>query len=209
MDPWTRTWALPEMHAGANPNGADDAWWPTALDFEEAALNASPVTGGSADIKKCFDQILRELLFLLLELGGMPKRVLHAYKKYMSMLTLYNCVAGTLGKGYKLVCGIPQGCPLSAVLFTIASDPMLLLPPQIAVELGVGKLVAFADDIPIAIREPKHLIKVANVFTLFYGVSGMSLASSKCVCLFLLPLGHLNEAKRYLDNGWRPMSLAG
>eukprot|EP00972_Heterocapsa_arctica_P042677 6290730-Heterocapsa_arctica.AAC.1 len=62
------------MHAGASSAGADDAWWSTALRLEEAKIDGDNFTGGSADIHKCFDQVLRELLYILLGLGGMPPR---------------------------------------------------------------------------------------------------------------------------------------
>ena len=39
------------------PSGAEDAWYETALEIELAKLLGTALTGGGADIFKCFDQI--------------------------------------------------------------------------------------------------------------------------------------------------------
>ena len=65
-------WALPEMYAGVQGRGAQDAWYTTALDLEEAFMNAQPVTGGAVDIHKCFDQILRPVVYKLSAMAGVP-----------------------------------------------------------------------------------------------------------------------------------------
>ena len=67
------------MFAGTGHNGAEDAWYRTALQFEHAALHHEDISGGTADVFKCFDQVLRSLLFVLLEIGGFPRRILKAY----------------------------------------------------------------------------------------------------------------------------------
>ena len=118
LGPWVDTWKCDEMFAGTGNNGAEDAWYQTALQFEHAALHQEEITGGTADVFKCFDQVLRKLLYTLLEIGGFPKRILDAYARYMSNLQIYNLVGGSLGMGHKHPCGIPQGCPLSMMLIT-------------------------------------------------------------------------------------------
>ena len=60
LEEWIQTWTTDEIHAGASMNGAEDAWWRTNLDHELAKLEGRDVTGGSADIFKCFDQVQRE-----------------------------------------------------------------------------------------------------------------------------------------------------
>ena len=56
LSQWIQSWSADEIHAGTSSNGADDAWWRTSLEHELARLEGKEITGGSADIYKCFDQ---------------------------------------------------------------------------------------------------------------------------------------------------------
>ena len=116
MDQWVRSWQKPTMFAGVPDAGAEDAWWTTALDLEEAHLNGTAFSGGATDIWKCFDQLNRQLLYELAKRAGMPVRVLRAYIAFQESLRIHNSVAGGLGKPFSRKCGIPQGCPLSMML---------------------------------------------------------------------------------------------
>ena len=75
LKPWVDEWATEDLFAGVGHAGAEDAWWQTSNLLEESILNNIQLTGGAADIWKCFDQVLRPLLFHMLEQGGMPPRI--------------------------------------------------------------------------------------------------------------------------------------
>jgi hypothetical protein len=76
---WIRSWEKEELFAGTTaPCGAEDAWYLMGVDMELARLSDQPLTGGSADIWKCFDQVQRSLLYFLLEAAGFPKPILRA-----------------------------------------------------------------------------------------------------------------------------------
>ena len=69
--PWVESWAMDCLFAGTcAPSGADDAWYETALEIELAKLLNAALTGGGADIYKCFDQISLVLLGKILIQGG-------------------------------------------------------------------------------------------------------------------------------------------
>ena len=53
---------MPEMCAGAGNEGAQDAWWDAALDFEQATIGNEAFTGGTVDLYKCVAQVARPLL---------------------------------------------------------------------------------------------------------------------------------------------------
>ena len=57
-------------------------------------------TGGAADIYKCFDQVRRDLVYKLLKVTGMPKRLIHAYKTFQESVMVRNTVAGGFGEPY-------------------------------------------------------------------------------------------------------------
>ena len=94
LAPWIAEWALPEMYAGVEGRGAQDAAYNTALLTEWCKAMGMDLTGGAADIYKCFDQLSRPLIYMILEKAGMPEQVLGAYRKFLEELTVYNTVAG-------------------------------------------------------------------------------------------------------------------
>ena len=59
MTEWSDQWTLPEVYAGVRGKGAQDATYKTALLTEPYKLRGEDVSGGSADMYKCFDQIIR------------------------------------------------------------------------------------------------------------------------------------------------------
>ena len=126
MSAWVAEWTTPEMYAGVAGRGAQDAWYSTAVDLEEAFVGGGFVTGGAVDIHKCFDQINRVLVEKTLRLAGMPERILRAYLAFLGSLVIYFALPGSLGQGHARPCGIPQGCPLSMVFRALFMRPWLL-----------------------------------------------------------------------------------
>ena len=86
MQPWVQSWTLPEMFAGVEGKGAEDAAYATALLGEWCELTNTDFSGGSADVFKCFDQIVRPLLQEVLGIAGMPIEVLRAYMGFLEKL---------------------------------------------------------------------------------------------------------------------------
>ena len=70
------------MCAGVAGQGAGDAAYATAVLFENAQLKEEDVTGGTADIFKCFDQLLRPLVYKILETSGVPNKMGKAYERF-------------------------------------------------------------------------------------------------------------------------------
>ena len=50
--------------------GAEYGWMSTALLIEEAASKGQHATGGAADVFKCFDQLIRPVIYKLAAMGG-------------------------------------------------------------------------------------------------------------------------------------------
>ena len=107
MSAWVSGWALPEMFAGVQGRGAQDAWYSTAMDLEQAFLDDEALTGGAVDIHKCLDQILRPVVYKTAALAGMPHRVLRAYRRYQESIQVRNSIAGGLGQSYRKKISIP------------------------------------------------------------------------------------------------------
>ena len=83
LQPWIAKWATPEMLAGIEGQGAEEAAIITALVLEHCRMKRQEFTSGAADVYKFFDQAQRDLLFDVLETAGMPQGVLGAYRSFL------------------------------------------------------------------------------------------------------------------------------
>ena len=72
LHPWVGTWALDEIYAGIEGQGANDAAYATAVEIEWCRLQGLDYSGGAADIYKCFDHIQRIIVYRIMEAAGMP-----------------------------------------------------------------------------------------------------------------------------------------
>ena len=94
MERWVAGWAHPHMYAGIAGRGASDAWYLSAMIVELAKLERNPIVGGALDLYKCFDQIVRQLLYVILALAGCPHQVLVPYNAYQEHCVVLNFFAG-------------------------------------------------------------------------------------------------------------------
>ncbi len=178
LQEWVQTWADEAMHAGIPGVGAEDAWYITALDLEQLRLHNVQVSGGSIDVFKCFDQILRPLVIELARQAGMPNGVLDAYTRYIEGMNVHFQVGCTIGRGHKDKCSIPQGCPFSMTLVA------LLMRPWIAMMKEHGLVPrTLADDLLLYAYGPKHCCKYVEGMKLsrqYFEDIGARVADKKC-----------------------------
>ena len=94
-----------------------EAWYSTALDFEEvlSGLNESHVHVFVADVVKSFDTVDRGGLDLVLERQGLPVWFRRAYFGNHANVRLRFKLTCGLGSPWTRDGSIPQGCPLSMV----------------------------------------------------------------------------------------------
>ena len=72
LGPWIKLWQLDSMYAGIPNRAADDAWFHTSLDVEEAQLGNYCLIGGAVGLFKCFDQMIRLIIYIILSIVGSP-----------------------------------------------------------------------------------------------------------------------------------------
>jgi hypothetical protein len=118
----------------------------------------TPFSGGSADIYKCFDQIVRPFVYKLLDLSGLPKPIIKAYKAFLENVSFYNAVTGGLGEPHSKRCSIPQGCPWSMTIVALIMRAWIL---QMRVLGALPRVLA--DDLTVKAYGDQHfaLFKVA------------------------------------------------
>jgi hypothetical protein len=165
LEPWVRKWANSSMFAGVPQQGAEDAWWLTSVTLETWEVQHVPYSGSSADIAKCFDQVVRPLLYMVAKLAGMPTRVLDPYTRFMEGVSVYNTIGRGVGQPYTRRCGIPQGCPMSMMLIAL-----LLRPWTIAMDtVGVIPRI-LADDLLILSWGEHHLQSMRHALDMTHDI---------------------------------------
>ena len=105
------------------------------------------------DIHKCFDQLVRDLVYHLMREAGCPENIVTAYKSYLENLIVHNSVDGHLGEGHKHLCGIPQGCPMSMMVIALCMRPWVLKMKDMDVQPRV-----LADDLLVVADGPRHAV---------------------------------------------------
>ena len=160
LHPWVDSWALEEIYAGIEGQGANDAAYATAIEIEWCRLQGMEYSGGAADIYKCFDQTQRTILYKVMEAAGMPRGVLRAYREFQEALTIRNTVTGGLGEPYRKPTSIPQGDPISMM-----ATSLLLRAWVVQMKLYAVKPRILADDLQLLCTGDNHLENFEYGFT--------------------------------------------
>ena len=116
------------------------------------------------DQEKAFDRLNHEYLFKTMEALGITGKFLKLTKTLYSEITSQISINGCLTNKINIERGVRQGCPLSMILYTIGSTPLI---EMINDEKGITghitkhikpiKLQSYADDMTIIINHPSEL----------------------------------------------------
>ena len=126
LEDWFRSWVLDSVFSAGGGRGSVEAWYTSALDFEEVLTGAadSDVHLFVADVIKSFDMVDRAILDRVLSLGllawfRIPHFEYHAHVRFRFKL------ASGLGEPWTRDGGIPQGCPLSMMFIVALYFPLV------------------------------------------------------------------------------------
>ena len=132
------------------------------------------------DFSTAFASVSHGWLFSVLEAISVPGWFLRVVKNRYQSNEANLMQEGCSHFLFKVNGGVMQGCPLSAVLFLFAIDPLLWLLSQAVVAPGFGKVFAAADDIGIVLHNLCSVGLVGKAFALFARVSNLTLQPAKC-----------------------------
>lgn len=119
----------------------------------------------SVDFEKAFDRVEHTYLFDVLKTFGFGENFINWIKiLYKGALTKVKC-NGFLTDCFKITRSIRQGCPLSALLYSLVAEPLGLAIKQetkikgikIEEEEDEGKIYQYADDTTIIVKEKKSV----------------------------------------------------
>ncbi|UYV84253.1 hypothetical protein LAZ67_X001672 [Cordylochernes scorpioides] len=152
--PECQTYAVPGRSPSWNIAMVTDA-------VEEATALGSPLAVMGVDLESAFDSLDRGFLESLLTSLRLPP----AFRAWINIL--YAGADATIRAGgfyttaFPLLNGLRQGCAVSAALFSIATGPLLR---RLELTLGVGNVIAYADDIVLLFHRDGDFERVATVF---------------------------------------------
>ncbi|UYV72790.1 hypothetical protein LAZ67_10000739 [Cordylochernes scorpioides] len=173
--PECQTYAVPGRSPSWNIARVTDA-------VEEATARGTPLAAVSVDLQSAFDSLDRGYLTSLLV---SHLRLPPAFVGWT--LLLYAGADATIKVGgfqtvaFKLLNGVRQGCALSAALFSIATGPLLR---RLETILGVGNVIAYADDIVLLFHRDEEFERVATVLGDFRRASGIGVNLGKSAGLW-------------------------
>ena len=125
LQPCVGGWATAEMFAGVAQQEAEYVACLAALVAELCTLTSSLFSGGAVDIYKCFHQIVRPLVYAILQEAGMPQRMLGPCKRLLEKMEVRNTVPGGLGEAYDEPTSIPQRDPVSMMATALRLRPWI------------------------------------------------------------------------------------
>ena len=131
------------------------------------------------DLEKAFDRVEHNFLFKVMEKLGLGENFVGWTEKlYTNAKSQIKC-NGVLSEGFKIERSVRQGCPLSALLFCIAVEPLAELINNDEGIVGIGleggektKTLLYADDIHIMVRNEEELNKVMTCIKMYEKASG-------------------------------------
>ena len=89
-DGWARTWSNEELLSAAPGAGAHDGHYDLlAMHLGHAIVNGYEAAGASADLEKCFDRIVKEVIIPIALVAGFPVNIMHAYIAFTDNITIY------------------------------------------------------------------------------------------------------------------------
>ena len=132
--------------------GAEDGWYRTATLVDTLEINGTMYSGGPIDIRKCFDQVPRPVLYALARKAWMSEQVLTTYLNFQEHLRTYNTIPCGLREPFKRRCGIPQCDKLSIMFVGLYSRPWVTIMEAVGAPPRV-----LADDMRITAHGHDHV----------------------------------------------------
>ncbi|UYV68026.1 hypothetical protein LAZ67_5002856 [Cordylochernes scorpioides] len=195
--PECQTYAVPGRSPSWNIARVTDA-------VEEATARGTPLAAVSVDLQSAFDSLNRGYLTSLLV---SHLRLPPAFVGWT--LLLYAGADATIKVGgfqtvaFKLLNGVRQGCALSAALFSIATGPLLR---RLETILGVGNVIAYADDIVLLFHRDEEFERMATVLGDFKRASGIAVNLGKSAGLWCG--AWRNRGDSHLGASWSTTSIS-
>ncbi len=123
----------------------------------------------SLDFEKAFDRVEHGFLFDVLKSFGFGENFMKWIRiLYKDAITKIKC-NGFLTQCFKITRSIRQGCPLSALLYSLVAEPLGLTVKHeegikgIGIEGGESKIFQYADDTTLLLKDMESVGKAMQI----------------------------------------------
>ena len=152
----------------------------------------------SLDQAKAFDRVSHHYMFKCLERYGFGPDFISWVKLLYNNITSSVMVNGFMSPSFFVQRSVRQGCGLSPLLYVLCIEPltrMVCLSPNISGCFipgsgGTLKVVQYADDTTVMLRDEASVTNVLSISNLFQQASGAKLNREKCKEMWLGSLSH-------------------
>jgi hypothetical protein len=141
----------------------------------------------SLDFEKAFDRVEHGFLFDVLKSFGFGENFMKWIRiLYKGAITKIKC-NGFLTQGFKITRSIRQGCPLSALLYSLVAEPLGLIVKHeegikgIGIEGGESKIFQYADDTTLLLKDLESVRKAMQIVQKYCRGSGAKINEDKTV----------------------------
>ncbi|CAC5416070.1 unnamed protein product [Mytilus coruscus] len=147
-----------------------------------------------ADQEKAFDRLSQEYMLSVLEKFGFGESFIKWITIFYNEMNSSVKCNGFLTKYFSIKNGIRQGCPISALLYVLAAEPLQCMISNncnisginIPMSEKVCKMFQHADDTTVTVSDKKSIDEVFNVFQLYGKCSGAKMNRQKSE---IMPIG--------------------
>lgn len=139
----------------------------------------------SIDLEKAFDRVDHDFLWSVLVKFKFPEAFINCLKKLYKNATSKVLFNGFLTNSFRIESSVRQGCPLSMALFCLYIEPLIRMLHDAVGGCLISnyfiKVVAYADDINILIRNNHEFDKVLELINYFiiYAKIKLNIGKSK------------------------------
>ena len=155
------------------------------------------------DLEKAFDRVNHKYLFKVLAKMGINGNFLTLVKSMYNDITSQVEINGKLTKKISITRSVRQGCSLSMLLFVLSAVPFIKAIEKDKEIKGLRtkygqeiKILAYADDTSIYIRDMKCLKRIEHIFDQYAAASEAKLNKEKTE---ILPLGRWKDDLPYKE----------
>ena len=139
------------------------------------------------DVKKAFDTVWHQGLFVKLQRKGIPTRIWHVLNNWYTSSSCSVLQCGNHSRSFPILQGVHQGAILSPLLYSIFVDDLLNTLDHSGLGARIGEVFCgapmYADDLALVASSPEELQAMLDIVSHYASQWHYRLNSSKSVIL--------------------------